>query len=164
MIFASGEISRISCAALMPSITGMFMSRRMMSGFNSTTFSMASFPFLASPQIRNGWPLRSLRTEVRAIKWSSTMRIRFRNWPPLRYFRLRRKGRDFGPKPAAYRHRAGLSVQYRRGPNRPRPGTGDQHVLVLLSNRTVSRTLTSDFFLSFTMRLYRSCGYFRVYG
>ena len=45
-----------------------------------------------------------------------------------RGLRLRRKGRDFGPKPAAYRHRAGLSVQYRRGPNQPLPGTGDQYV------------------------------------
>ena len=45
-------------------------------------------------------------------------------------FRLRhaRCGEGCGPKPAAYRPCGVLSVQYRRGPNQPRRGTGDQYV------------------------------------
>jgi hypothetical protein len=35
---------------------------------------------------------------------------------------------ELRPEPAAYRHCGGLSVQYRRGPNQPPPGTGDQYV------------------------------------
>jgi hypothetical protein len=37
-ILVPGEVRRISWAVLAPSITGIFMSRRTMSGFNSMTF------------------------------------------------------------------------------------------------------------------------------
>jgi hypothetical protein len=74
-ILVEGAIRRISVAASIPFMTGMLMSSRTISGFNSITFSTASLPFWASPQTWKECQSRSSRMVVRATRWSSTIRI-----------------------------------------------------------------------------------------
>jgi hypothetical protein len=90
-------IFRILDAAVTPFIPGILMSRRTISGFNSLTFSMASFPSLASPHTWKEFKSSSDRMAVRAAELSSTISIRaatFHSWAQLANCRRGRKLRD----------------------------------------------------------------------
>jgi hypothetical protein len=93
-ILVSGEMRRISSAALTPSITGIFMSRRTISGFNFWTCSTASLPFHASSHTWKKCKCGSRmdRIVVRMTAWSSTISILAGNGAPILKCRQREVG------------------------------------------------------------------------
>src|ERR1700676_3781980 len=87
------------------------MSRRMMAGLSSITFSIASLPFLASPQTWKECQSRSARMVVRATELSSAMSIRAGNWRSGAQLCQLGGGWE-APCRAGYAVQARLSVQY----------------------------------------------------
>ena len=76
-IFVPGDCSRIRRAASMPLIFGMMASMMTRSGLSRWTFSRASLPSVASPQISHSGTCSSkLLIPVRDNSWSSTRSIR----------------------------------------------------------------------------------------
>ena len=115
-IFVAGEIRRISCAALTPSITGIFTSRRTISGFSFWTCSTASLPFQASSHTWKKCKCGSRmdRIVVRMTAWSSTMSILAGNGAPT----LKRRRREVASARGRQRILDLLCCLYNRGKTR----------------------------------------------